>query len=223
MNKELSWEKTGINFIMFPVNPLVSWYYTVILGRACVPHLSKALCKRNNCASSIQNNFPTTTTSHVHILLRPSDPSCFKCCSNSSVNILYVNCIMPRKQEAKMRNRQNLSLLLPLGLICHCFSSNDDTRWQQAGWYHLSSRATKGARVYNMWLLWWTTAGAPATIFQCVQLMRRKAWYETSEQSHLHSESAASSSLSLWCEGLSEAMLMFINHSFFKNIAFHKS
>ena len=46
----------------------------------------------------------------------PSDPSCLKCCNNCPINTPYVNCIMPRKQEAKTRNRHNLTpLLLPRG------------------------------------------------------------------------------------------------------------
>lgn len=153
MNKELDWEETGINFIMFPVNHWVSWCYSVILGRACVPHLSKALCKWVIVLHRHKTIFPPLQ----HQVYTPYSDlvtlCCFKCCCNSPVNTIYVNCIMPRKQEAKMRNRHSLSLLLPLGLICHCFSSNDDTRWQRAGWYHLSSRASKGARVYNIWLL----------------------------------------------------------------------
>lgn len=138
----------------------------------------------------------------------PSDPSCLKCCNNCPINTPYVNCIMPRKQEPKTRNRHNLPLLLPLGLICHWINTNDDTRWQRTGWYHLSSRATKGASVYDMWLLQRTTVTDSATILQCVPLTGGRAGCETSEGALFLSESAVSSRLGLRCEGLNETVLM---------------
>lgn len=135
----------------------------------------------------------------------PSDPGSLKCCNNCPINIPDVNCITPRKQEAKTSNRHNLLFLLPLRLICHWINTNDDTRWQRTGWYHLSSRATDGATVYDM-------RRAPLTasvnILQCVQLTGAKAECETSEGSLVHSESAVNSRLCLRCEGLSEPVLM---------------
>lgn len=113
----------------------------------------------------------------------PSDQSCLKCCSNCPINTPYVNCIMPRKQEDKTSNRHNQPLLLPLGLICHWINTDDDTRWQQTGWYHLSSRATKGASVYDMW---WATLTVSLTIRQCVQLKGGRASRETACSSRKH-------------------------------------
>lgn len=112
-----------------------------------------------------------------------SDQSCLKCCSNCPINTPYVNCIMPRKQEDKTSNRHNQPLLLPLGLICHWINTDNDTRWQQTGWYHLSSRATKGASVYDMWR---ATLTVSLTILQCVRLTGGRASRETACSSREH-------------------------------------
>lgn len=136
----------------------------------------------------------------------PSDPSCLERCNNCPINTHYVNCIMPRKEEAKTSNRHNLPLLPHPGLICHWINTNDDTRWQRTGWYHLSSRATKGA-------LWCMRCGVllslvSVTVLQRVQLTGGGAAWKATESSTVRRESAASSRLGLRCEGLSETVLM---------------
>lgn len=147
-------DRTGINFIMFPVNSWAFWYSGVILGRACVPHLIRPPREKHSCAPSIANDFLAAVTPHVHMLFPPSNPSdsgCLERCSNCPINTPYVNCIMPRKQEEKTSNRHNRPLLLLPRIICHRINTDDDTGWQQSGWYHLSSGATKGGSIYDMW------------------------------------------------------------------------
>lgn len=134
----------------------------------------------------------------------PTDLSCLECCNNCLINKPYVNCIMPRKQEATTSNRQNLPSPPSSRLICHRINTNDDTGWQRSRWYHLSSGTAKGAAACDMWR---PTLVVSVCSLCRVQLTGGRTGRETSEGFLVRCESAVSSTLSLRCEGLSETVL----------------
>lgn len=94
MNNYLRRGKAGINFIMFPVNHLRWRYSIVILGKAFIS--TEQYSHWNNTTCSFSCTF---------------DLSSLKCCNNCPINTPYVNYIMPRKWEAKTRNRCNFPML----------------------------------------------------------------------------------------------------------------